>query len=70
MPKPRLHPKSPSSPRYATVDLLAEYRFNDTYTVKANLNNVANKYYADSLYRGHDIPGAGRVLQVNMTARF
>jgi catecholate siderophore receptor len=32
------------APGYATVDLLAEYRFNDTYTVKANLNNVANKY--------------------------
>jgi catecholate siderophore receptor len=58
------------APGYATVDLLAEYRFNDTYTIKANLNNVANKYYADSLYRGHYIPGAGRVLQVNMTARF
>jgi catecholate siderophore receptor len=58
------------APGYGTVDLLAEYRFNDTYTVKANLNNVANKYYADSLYRGHYVPGAGRVLQVNMTARF
>jgi catecholate siderophore receptor len=58
------------APGFATVDLLAEYRFNDTYTVKANLNNVANRYYADSLYRGHYIPGAGRTLQVNMTARF
>jgi catecholate siderophore receptor len=57
-------------PGFATVDLLAEYRFNDTYTVKANLNNVANKYYADTLYRGHYVPGQGRVLQVNMTARF
>jgi catecholate siderophore receptor len=58
------------APGYATVDLIAEYRFNDSYTVKANLNNVANKYFADSLYRGHYTPGAGRVLQVNMTARF
>lgn len=58
------------APGYATVDLLAEYRISDAYTVKANINNVANKYYADSLYRGHYIPGAGRVLQVNMTARF
>jgi catecholate siderophore receptor len=58
------------APGYATVDLLAEYRVSDTYTVKANLNNVANKSYADSLYRGHYVPGAGRVLQVNMTARF
>jgi catecholate siderophore receptor len=58
------------APGFATVDLLAEYRFNDKITVKANLNNVANKYYADTLYRGHYTPGTGRVLQVNMTARF
>jgi catecholate siderophore receptor len=58
------------APGFATVDLLAEYRFNDTYTLKANLNNVADKYYADTLYRGHYVPGAGRVLQVNITARF
>ncbi|MBS7807734.1 TonB-dependent receptor [Variovorax sp. PCZ-1] len=58
------------APGFGTVDLLAEYRVSDTYTVKANLNNVANKYYADTLYRGHYVPGQGRVLQVNMTARF
>ncbi len=58
------------APGYATMDLLAEYRFNDTYTVKANLNNIANKYYADTLYRGHYVPGGGRTLQVNMTAKF
>ncbi len=58
------------APGFATLDLLAEYRFNDTFTVKTNLNNVANKYYADTLYRGHYVPGQGRVLQVNMTARF
>jgi catecholate siderophore receptor len=55
---------------YATVDLMAEYRINDAYTVKTNINNVANKYYADALYRGHYLPGAGRTVQVNMTARF
>ena len=32
--------------------------------------NLSNKYYADTLYRGHYIPGAGRLVQVNMTARF
>ncbi len=58
------------APGFATVDLLVEYRINDTFTVKANLNNVSDKYYADTLYRGHYVPGQGRVLQVNMTARF
>ena len=59
-----------NAPGYATIDLLGEYRISDTYTVKANINNVTNKYYADTLYRGHYIPGAGRVVQVNITARF
>ena len=58
------------APSFSTVDLLVEYRINDTFTVKANLNNAADKYYADTLYRGHYVPGQGRVLQVNMTARF
>jgi catecholate siderophore receptor len=58
------------APSFATVDLLAEYRFNDKFTLKANLNNVANKYYADTLYRGHYIPGQGRVFSMNLTARF
>jgi catecholate siderophore receptor len=58
------------APGYGTVELLAEYRVSDKITVKANLNNVANKTYADALYRGHYNPGAGRVMQVNMTARF
>ena len=58
------------APGFGTVDLLAEYRFNDKITVKANVNNIANKYYADTLYRGHYTPGQARALQVNMTARF
>ncbi|MFM7330867.1 MAG: TonB-dependent receptor, partial [Brachymonas sp.] len=58
------------APSFTTLDLMAEYRINDTFTLKANLNNAADKYYADTLYRGHYVPGQGRVLQVNMTARF
>ena len=29
-----------------------------------------NKLYAESLYRGHYLPGAGRLLQVSLTTRF
>jgi catecholate siderophore receptor len=58
------------APGFATVDLLAEYRINDQFTVKANVNNVADKYYADTLYRGHYVPGQGRVYTVNLTTRF
>ncbi len=58
------------APAFTTVDLMAEYMLNDRFTVKANLNNVANTLYADSLYRGHYVPGAGRLLYVGLTAKF
>ena len=58
------------APAFTTVDLMAEYAFNDRYTVRANLNNVANTLYADSLYRGHYLPGAGRLLYVSLNAKF
>lgn len=58
------------APGFATVDLMSEYKFDDRYTVKANLNNVVNKLYADSLYSGHYVPGAGRMAQVTLNVKF
>jgi catecholate siderophore receptor len=58
------------APSFITGDLMAEYTINQQFTVKANLTNVTNKLYAESLYRGHYIPGAGRMLQVALTAKF
>jgi catecholate siderophore receptor len=58
------------APAFVTADLMTEYTINDQYTVKANLINVTDKLYADSLYRGHYVPGAGRLFQVAFTARF
>ncbi|AMO25608.1 TonB-dependent receptor [Ramlibacter tataouinensis] len=58
------------APGFATVDLMAEYLINDQFSVKANLTNVGDKYYGESLYRGHYVPGLGRLLQVTATARF
>jgi catecholate siderophore receptor len=34
------------------------------------VSNVTDRLYAESLYRGHYIPGAGRLVQVSLTARF
>ncbi len=57
-------------PGFVTGDLMAEYVVNDMLAVKANLTNVTNKLYADSLYSGHYIPGAGRLLQVSASMKF
>ena len=38
--------------------------------VKANLTNITDKLYADSLYTGHYIPGQPRTLYVTMSTRF
>ncbi len=58
------------APGFATVDLMAEYLIDERFTVKANLNNVGNVLYGDSLYRGHYVPGAGRLLYVSLSAKF
>ena len=58
------------APGFVTADLMAEYVINEQFSVKPNIVNVANKLYADSLYRGHYIPGAGRLFQVALTAKF
>ena len=58
------------APSYVTADLMAEYTINDRFSVKANLSNITNKLYADALYRGHYVPGAGRIFQTMLTAKF
>jgi catecholate siderophore receptor len=58
------------APGFATVDLMAEHTVQPGTTLKVNLNNLMNKLYAESLYRGHYLPGAGRLLQVSLTTRF
>ncbi len=55
---------------YVTADLMAEYAMNEKITLKGNVSNLANKLYADALYAGHYIPGAGRVAQVTMNIKF
>ena len=57
------------APSYAIVDLMAEYTWRDL-TFKASLLNVADKHYADFLYRGHYVPGRGRTALFTVAYRF
>jgi catecholate siderophore receptor len=59
-----------SAPKYITGDLMAEYAVSEDFTVKANVSNVTNKLYAESLYTGHYVPGAGRLVQVTGSLKF
>jgi catecholate siderophore receptor len=67
---PNRNPAGIVAPKWVTGDLLAEYTVSEQIGFKLNVTNVTNKFYADSLYTGHYVPGAGRAVQLTMTARF
>ncbi len=67
---PNRNPPGIVAPSWVTGDLLAEYTFSDAISLKVNVLNVSNKYYADSLYTGHYIQGAPRSIQATLTTRF
>ena len=58
------------APAYTTVDLMTEYTFNEKVSLKGNVSNLNNVVYADSLYSGHYIPGAGRNAQLTLNLKF
>jgi catecholate siderophore receptor len=58
------------APAFATVDLMTEYTFSDSVSLKGNVSNISNVVYADALYTGHYIPGAGRNAQLTLNLKF
>jgi catecholate siderophore receptor len=60
------------APSFVTADLMAEYRVGggDDLIFKLNVTNVTNKLYADQLYPGHYIPGAGSLVQLTTSIKF
>jgi len=69
---PNRNPAGLYSDGYITFDALAEYEaIADKLTLKANLTNLTNKFYADSLYaNGHYVPGVGRTLYLTASVKF
>jgi catecholate siderophore receptor len=60
-----------AAPGFVTGDLMAEYQLiQRQLTLKFNVSNVSNKLYADALYTGHYIPGAGRLMQLTASWRY
>ncbi|MBW8843673.1 MAG: TonB-dependent siderophore receptor [Burkholderiales bacterium] len=59
------------APRFIVANLMAEYTVvEDALLFRLNVDNVANKLYADSLYTGHYIPGKGRIVALTGTYKF
>jgi catecholate siderophore receptor len=57
------------APKFVTGDLMAEYTAGEL-AIKLNVTNVADKLYADQLYRGHYIPGKARTVQLTTSVKF
>ena len=58
------------APGYAKVDALLEYATNQGNTVKLNIDNLFDKVYFNSLYRGFAAPGLERSVRVTLTSKF
>lgn len=58
-------------PKFVIGDVMAEYQaIQDKLIFKLNVSNISNKLYADSLYPGHYVPGAGRIASLTGSYKF
>lgn len=49
-----------TAPAYTVVDAFAEYSLTDNAKLRANVYNIGDKYYFQSLGSGQSVPGPGR----------
>ena len=57
------------APRFVTADAMVEYGAGQ-FALKFNLTNIANRHYAETLYRGHYVPGRPRTFEVTASYEF
>jgi catecholate siderophore receptor len=67
---PNRNPPGIVAPSFVSGDLMAEYNFSDRVGFMLNVTNITNRYYADSLYTGHYVPGAPRAVSGTLSVRF
>lgn len=58
------------APGYVKADALVEYRINDSNTLKLNIDNLFDKVYYNTLYRGFAAPGDERSVRLTLTSKF
>ena len=58
------------APGYVKADALVEYRINQTNAIKLNIDNLFDKVYYNTLYRGFAVPGLARSVHVTLTSKF
>lgn len=58
------------APGYVKADALVEYRINEGNTVKLNIDNLFDKVYYNTLYRGFAAPGDERSVRLTLTSKF
>lgn len=54
---------------YTLVDVFAEYKVNENFTVSARIENLTDQFYVDSLSLVQQ-PGPGRTFYLSLTSRF
>ena len=58
------------APGYVKADALVEYRVSEGASVKLNIDNLFDKVYYNTLYRGFAAPGDERSVRLTLTSRF
>lgn len=58
------------APGYVKADALVEYRISAGNTIKLNIDNLFDKVYYNTLYRGFVAPGDARSVRVTLTSKF
>jgi catecholate siderophore receptor len=58
------------APGYVKADALLEYRISEGNTLKLNIDNLFDKVYYNTLYRGFVSPGDARSVRVTLTSKF